>query len=235
MHSNEFEAALPGRAHPSRQGPGRHLRPRLRQRSGRAAFAPYYEVAAIDERTDPNQVFTLKNQLDDFHYYQQDVEDFAAVFFRLDPKKRAAEHGNLYAAVSVAIERFKSEPDEDRREDFRAKLAQYGRLYGMLAQMIEITDARLEKLYVFAYFLQKKLPRGGGLLDLGDDVRLDFYKLSKTSEGRESLSPGEFAPIDWVNIVDAAPIPVGVNFGATRHRQMIEQGGQGAFRTVHSQ
>jgi type I restriction enzyme R subunit len=43
----------------------------------RGAFAPYYEVAAIDEPTDPNQVFTLKNQLDDFHYYyQQDVEDF---------------------------------------------------------------------------------------------------------------------------------------------------------------
>jgi hypothetical protein len=44
-----------------------------------------------------------------------------------------------------------------------------------------------------------------------------------------------FAPVDWVDIVYAAPIPVGVNFGATRHRQMIEQGGQGAFRTVHSQ
>jgi type I restriction enzyme, R subunit len=67
----------------------------------------------------------------------------------------------------------------------------------MLAQMIEITDARLEKLYVFAHFLQKKLPRreGGGLLDLGDDVRLDFYKLSKTSEGKASLTPGETAPI----------------------------------------
>jgi len=44
-----------------------------------------------------------------------------------------------------------------------------------------------------------------------------------------------FAPVDWVDIVYAAPIPVGVNFGATRHRQMIEQGGQGAFRTVQSQ
>jgi hypothetical protein len=44
-----------------------------------------------------------------------------------------------------------------------------------------------------------------------------------------------FAPVDWVDIVDAAPIPVGVNFGATGHRQMIEQGGQGAFRTVHGQ
>jgi hypothetical protein len=44
-----------------------------------------------------------------------------------------------------------------------------------------------------------------------------------------------FAPFDWIDKVDAAPIPVGVNFGATRHRQVIEQGGQGAFRTVHSQ
>ena len=41
-----------------------------------------------------------------------------------------------------------------------------------------------------------------------------------------------FAAVDWVDTVDAAPIPVGVNFGATRHRQMIEQGGQGAFRTT---
>jgi hypothetical protein len=44
-----------------------------------------------------------------------------------------------------------------------------------------------------------------------------------------------FAPVDWVDTVYAAPIPVGVNFGATRHRQMIEQGGQGAFRTADSQ
>jgi hypothetical protein len=44
-----------------------------------------------------------------------------------------------------------------------------------------------------------------------------------------------FAPVDWVDIVDAAPIPLRVNFGATTQRQVIEQGGQGAFRTVHSQ
>jgi type I restriction enzyme, R subunit len=176
----------------------------------RAAFAPYYEIAAIDEPTDPNQVFTLKNKLDDFHYYyQQDVEDFAAVFFRLDPKKHPGEQGKLYAAVSPAIERFKNESDDDRREDFRAKLAQYVRLYGMLAQMIEIADARLEKLYAFAYFLQKKLPRreGGGLLDLGDDVRLDFYKLAKTSEGKASLSPGDTVPISGFSDIGTGQAP----------------------------
>jgi hypothetical protein len=57
--------------------------------------------------------------------------------------------------------------------------------------------------------------------------------LTPRSPPRLRLLP--FAPVDWVDIVDAAPIPAGVNFGATRHRQVIEQGGQGAFRTVHSQ
>ena len=71
------------------------------------AFAPYYEIAAIDEPTDHNQVFTLKNELDDFrYYYQQDVEDFAAVFFRLDPKKHAAAQGKLYAAVLCGYRAF---------------------------------------------------------------------------------------------------------------------------------
>ena len=42
------------------------------------------------------------------------------------------------------------------------------------------------------------------------------------------------APVDWVDIIYAAPIPVGVNFGATRHRQMIEQVRQRVFLTVES-
>jgi hypothetical protein len=32
-----------------------------------------------------------------------------------------------------------------------------------------------------------------------------------------------FAPVDWVDIVDAAPIPLAFDLRATRHRQMIEQ------------
>ncbi|MCC6856580.1 MAG: type I restriction endonuclease subunit R [Microbacteriaceae bacterium] len=162
------------------------------------AFAPFYETAAIDEPTDPQQVFTLKNQLDEFrYYYQQDVEDFAAVFFRADPKNRASDQGKLYAALAPAVKRFEDENDEDRQEDFKAKLVQYVRLYGMLAQMIAIGDERLEKLYVFADLLRKRLPKreGSGLLDLTEDVRLDFYKLSKTGEGSASLAPGDATAI----------------------------------------
>jgi hypothetical protein len=44
-----------------------------------------------------------------------------------------------------------------------------------------------------------------------------------------------FAPVDWVDIVDAAPIPLAFDPRAPRHRQMVEESRQGAFRTVHSQ
>lgn len=174
------------------------------------AFAPYYETATIDEPTDPAQVFTLKNQLDEFrYYYQEDVERFAAIFFRADPKNRASDQGKLYAALAPAVQRFDNETDEDRQEDFKAKLVQYVRLYGMLAQMIAIGDERLEKLYVFADLLRKRLPKrqGSGLLDLGDGVRLDFYKLSKTGEGPASLAPGDAAAI-------TGPVAVGTGRAA---------------------
>ena len=32
-----------------------------------------------------------------------------------------------------------------------------------------------------------------------------------------------FAPFDWIDIVDAAPIPLAFDLRATRHRQIIEQ------------
>jgi hypothetical protein len=43
-----------------------------------------------------------------------------------------------------------------------------------------------------------------------------------------------FAPFDWIDIVDAAPIPLAFDLRATRHRQMIEQVRQRVFLTVES-
>ena len=52
---------------------------------------------------------------------------------------------------------------------------------------------------------------------------------------RSGLRLLPFAPIDWVEIVDAAPIPLAFDPRAPRNRQMVEEGRQGAFRTVHGQ
>ena len=43
-----------------------------------------------------------------------------------------------------------------------------------------------------------------------------------------------FVPFNWIDIVDAAPIPLAFDLRATRHRQMIEQVRQRVFLTVES-
>jgi type I restriction enzyme R subunit len=158
------------------------------------AFAPYYERSEIDEPTDPNQLYTLKTNLEAFQFFwKQDVENFAKVFFKPRAKQHPSDQGLLNAALDPAVGRFNAENDEDRREEFRSQLLSYVRLYGFVSQIAAFGDPELEKLYAFARFLRLKLPKreGGGLLDLDDDVTLTYYRIDKTYEGAVILPVGE--------------------------------------------
>lgn len=47
------------------------------------AFQPFYEATVLEDETDPNLIYTLKRQLDDFHVYQErEVEEFAKKFYQ---------------------------------------------------------------------------------------------------------------------------------------------------------
>jgi type I restriction enzyme, R subunit len=56
----------------------------------------------------------------------------------------------------------------------------------------------LEKLYVFLRYLGAKLPRrkSGPAYQFDDDVRLEYYRLQKISEGSISLNEGAARPLD---------------------------------------
>jgi type I restriction enzyme R subunit len=157
------------------------------------AFAPYYERPEIDEPTDPNQLYTLKTNLEAFQFFwKQEVEDFAKVFFKPKAKQRPSDQGLLNAILDPAVGRFTAEPDEDRREEFRGLLLSYVRLYGFVSQIAAFGDPDLEKLYAFGRLLRMKLPRreGGGILDLDDDVTLTYYRMDKTYDGAVTLPIG---------------------------------------------
>ena len=163
-------------------------RRRSRRRSSRTTSSH-----EIDEPTDPNQLYGLKTTLDGFQFYwRQEVEDFARVFFKPEAKQKPGDQGLLHKAIDPAIGRFKAEPDDERREEFRATLDTFVRLYGFVSQIMPFTDVELEKTYAFLRLLRTKLPRreGGGLLNLDDDVSLAYYRLQKTFEGAVTLSPG---------------------------------------------
>ncbi len=59
--------------------------------------------------------------------------------------------------------------------------------------MITYQDSDLERLYVFLRHVATKLPRrkSGPAYQFDDEVRLDYYRLQKISEGSISLQDGE--------------------------------------------
>ena len=161
------------------------------------AFKPYFERTEVDECVEPHLLYALKNKLDGFQvYYAQEVLDFARVFFKPVERQREQDQGLLHKHIDPAVERYEGEPDE-RRVDFRHQLGTYLRLYAFLAQVIDFRDPDLERLYAYGRLLLTKLksPGEGGTLDLGEDVRLHYYRLSRTHEGSVSLDPGEAEPV----------------------------------------
>jgi type I restriction enzyme R subunit len=67
-----------------------------------------------------------------------------------------------------------------------------------LSQIIPYQDSDLERLYTFLRYLAAKLPRrrSGPAYHFDDEVRLEYYRLQKISEGSISLGEGYARPLD---------------------------------------
>jgi len=79
--------------------------------------------------------------------------------------------------------------EEGEREDFRSLLQKFVRFYGYVSQLITFEDPDLEKLYVFARHLNRKLPKRKATLptDVLDAVDLDSFRIQQTFKGRIKL------------------------------------------------
>ena len=98
------------------------------------------------------------------------------------------------------MQRFTSlrKEDEDEAENWRGKLTAFRNLYSFLSQIIPYQDSDLEKLYTYLRHLSPKLPKRGTspAYVFDDEVRLEYYRLQKISEGSISLNTGKAKPLD---------------------------------------
>jgi type I restriction enzyme, R subunit len=76
-------------------------------------------------------------------------------------------------------------------------LGTFLRLYAFVSQLVNYGDPDLEKLYDFGRLLitKLKIDDGNGPLFIDDDVKLSYYRLTKTHEGSASLAEGETAAV----------------------------------------
>jgi type I restriction enzyme R subunit len=162
-----------------------------------SAFEPYYETTLLAEATDPNLLYDLQQELDDFHLYTSDeVDELAKIWFSdwQDAEPPYHEHAQIHNALQPAVDRFRG-ASEDDREAFRGKLKDYVRLYAFLSQIITFTDPDLEKFYIYGRLLLRRLPWDPSALprEILGEVELGTYGLRETHNGAIELKRGPSA------------------------------------------
>ena len=159
----------------------------------RRSFQPYYEQTVVAESADPHQLYELQHRLEAMQvFWSSEVEAFCKFFYTPEAKQTAADQAEMYRALNPGVDRFKA-LDEEKQDEFRNTLSGYVRQSSFLSQVMPFSDPDLEKLYTFARFLERKLPKDAkkSALDLDGDVALNYYRLQKLSEGQVMLSLGE--------------------------------------------
>jgi type I restriction enzyme R subunit len=167
----------------------------------REAFKTYYEGAEMGEEVDPARMYAIKGELDAFGIYlDEEVARFCDVYFKPKLRQSALDHQAMNAALDPPVSRFSARQKEspDEAELWRGKVQAFQNLYGFLSQVIPYQDSDLERLYVFVRHLATKLPKraGGPSYQFDDEVKLEYYRLQKISEGSISLKDGEVRRLD---------------------------------------
>jgi type I restriction enzyme R subunit len=165
------------------------------------AFKTYYEGAEMGEEVDPARLYQIKSELDATGIYlAEEVERFTTIYFKPKQRQSMQDHQAMNAALDPPVSRFRvlQERAEEEAEVWRGKLVAFRNLYGFLSQVIPYQDSDLERLYVYLRHLGAKLPRrkGGTPYQFDEEVRLEYYRLQKISEGSISLQEGKARSLD---------------------------------------
>ena len=163
----------------------------------RKAFEPYYEETVLEEETDPNVIYDLKNTLDEFRVYQQlEIDRFAEIFYT-DKEQEQGDLSKLQGTIRPALDRFEA-LEEEKQELFKSTLARFNRIYAFITQVCRLFDKEIHKFSVYAKFLYTMLPKGGrDKVYVDDKVLLEYYRLERDFEGgiQLEITPEGFRPI----------------------------------------
>ena len=155
----------------------------------RQAFAPYYDQTQLLESSDPYHLDTLKHQLDETQIYHQDeLEEFARVFYAPPAQRQPNDHALLEAALQPGRDRFDTRNDDEQTQ-FRDRLGAFVSLYAFLSQIIPYADSDLERLCAYGRALLPHIRPDRDLeaIHLGGDVDLEYYRLQQISAGALDL------------------------------------------------
>jgi type I restriction enzyme R subunit len=167
------------------------------------AFAPWFQTT-LTPPTDPNLLYTKEREVMEHGVLVvSEMESFVRVLGEAGPGRKtpaaeAALHARLHSYLQPALDRFAALESGDEREEFRAALRDFVRLYSLTAQIVAWGDTDLERLYQYGRVLLIRLPgRPATAVDIGD-ADLSHYRLEFTGQHDVSLSGSDDGSGDGV-------------------------------------
>lgn len=158
------------------------------------SFQPYYTSTILTEETDPDKLYDLIYDIEQYNLYTKyQVDEFCKEFY-----KKSDSDEKLHPIIDVVVDKFKDTLPIEHQDEFKTKIQSYIRLYSYIAQISSFSEVSWEKTYVFLRFLNKKLPKGiVEKINVIDSVDLDSLRIQMIGESKLSLEDktGELYPM----------------------------------------
>lgn len=164
------------------------------------AFKPYYEVTALEEVSDPQQIYLLKSTIEMAGFIEGgDIDRFCAIFFK--PNLSTTDRAQLEGLINQAANRYNT-ASKDEQEEFRQAVKSFCRFYTFITQVYHVGDRELEKMYWYCDWLGKKLNQRPGEVDaeITDEmIRIAKFRIEETGSGSAAPAIGETETLPGIN------------------------------------
>ncbi|MGG1659267.1 type I restriction endonuclease subunit R [Brevibacillus sp. NRS-1366] len=153
----------------------------------RKSFEPYYEEAVLEGDIEPNELYSIQQELDNYMILRNDeIDKFVEIIYKEKQSKRDTELSNNF--IDSAIIRYSNLTEEEKR-DFVSKARKFNSIYMFVLQITPFQDIDLHKLFVYLRYLLKKMAlKSGDKINLEDKVVLEYYSVKKKSDGSITLN-----------------------------------------------
>lgn len=163
------------------------------------AFQPFYTETSLEAEINIDLIYKTQKELRDFKIYgDADVKNVHEIKFNATGGKKADAIQAQVTNCLLPVARAYNDLEDQQRYQFRRKIRCFVKWYNYITQIVRLYDEDLHDEYVFCSYLMHLIPaEKTQKWDLGNKVRLEYYKLQHTFTGSITLDKntgGQYEP-----------------------------------------
>lgn len=157
------------------------------------AFQAFYAETTLEGEINVDLIYAAQKKLREYKVYgNEDIKTVTSIY--LDPENNKTNNslqGKITNALLPIADRYNTGLDQGQRYEFRRQVRSFVKWYNYITQIVRMFDGELHKEYIFCSYLAHLLPSDEvDIWDLGNKVRLEYYKLEETFTGSIVLDKG---------------------------------------------